>query len=311
MASLDNRKIGFIGLGAMGYGMAQNLARKLPPSTSLTIFDINQDAVESLATEPHGWIAKGTSSRDVFATCDIVITMLPEGKHVKTVYTSEESGLSSMNLKDKIFIDCSTIDVETCLAVKDFITDIDASASFYDSPVSGGVAGANEGKLAFFIGGSDRDPEFGTVEQVLRLMGTPEKIVPCGKTSAGLVAKLCHNYLAGILNVAAAETMNLGIRSGMDPNVLYRVLVAGAARNRLVEQDNPVPGLAPTSPSSNGYRPGFRASLMHKDVTLAVALAKAADARLVLGQQALDTYTQALPEYGDMDFTVIYRLFAE
>lgn len=237
--------------------------------------------------------------------------MLPEGKHVRHVYTSSETGLQSLDLKGKIFIDCSTIDVETALAVQAYVTQVEPSASFYDAPVSGGVTGAAAGTLALYVGINESDKNYDTVFSILNLVGLKEKIIPCGKISLGLVAKTSHNYLAGVLNVAACETMNLGIRAGLDPKLLYRVLVAGAARNPLIERDNPVPGLVPTSASSNDYKPGFRASLMAKDMSLAVQMAKVYNSELVLGANALAKYQQALPEFGDRDFSIIYKLFAE
>lgn len=237
--------------------------------------------------------------------------MLPEGKHVRSVYMGSETHLQSVNLKNKILIDSSTIDVETSLAVAEYIAQIEPSASFYDAPVSGQVSGAAEGTLAFFLGIQESDKNFDTVLEFVGLMGNKDKIVPCGKASSGLVAKISHNYLGGVMNVVCCETMNLGIRAGLDPKVLYRVLVAGAARNPLIEHGNCVPGLVPTAPSSNGYKAGFRASLMTKDVTLALQMADTYKSDLVLGSPALDLYRRALPDLGDYDFTVLYRLFAE
>lgn len=237
--------------------------------------------------------------------------MLPEGKHVRSVYIASEPQLTSADLKNKILIDSSTIDVETSLAVKDHIAQIEPSAAFYDAPVSGGPEGATAGTLAFYVGIQESDPNFAAVQGLVTLMGDKDKIIPCGKPSAGLVAKISHNYLGGVMNVVCCETMNLGIRAGLDPQVLYRVLVAGAARNPLIEKGNPVPGLVATSPSSNGYKPGFRASLMFKDMTLALKMAEAYNSDLVLGSPALATYQRALPELGDFDFTVLYRLFAQ
>jgi len=242
---------------------------------------------------------------------DVILTMLPEGRHVRSVYMDPDTSLNTMNLKDKIMIDCSTIDVDSSLAVKEYITQIESTASFYDAPVSGGVEGAALGNLAFYIGIDPDDKNFDTVLALTSLMGNTDKIIPCGKPSAGLVAKITHNYLGGVMNVACCETMNLGISAGLDPHVLYRVLVAGASRNPLIEHLNPVPGLVEKAPSSRGYEPGFRASLMAKDVALALKMAQLYDSQLVLGSATSDLYQQALPKFGDRDFTVLYRLFAK
>jgi len=237
--------------------------------------------------------------------------MLPEGKHVRSVYMGPDTQLDTMDLSDKTFIDCSTIDVETSLAVKDFVVKLNSTAAFYDSPVSGAVEGAAAGTLAFFVGIEEDDKHFASVQKVLLSMGAKEKIVACGPASSGLVAKISHNYLAGVLGIAACETMNLGIRAGLDPKVLYRVLVAGAARNPLVQNHNPVPGLVDTAPSSNGYKAGFRTALMAKDVGLGVQLAETYNSKLVLGAPCLATYKSALPDLANLDFTSVYRLFSQ
>jgi len=237
--------------------------------------------------------------------------MLPEGKHVQSVYMGSETKLGSVDLKGKILIDSSTIDVATSLAVKAHVVQLEPSASFYDAPVSGGVEGAANGNLAFYIGIEETDLKLPIILTVTRLMGDENKIIPCGKASAGLVAKISHNYLGGVMNVACCETMSLGIRAGLEPKMLYRVLVAGAARNPLIEHGNCVPGLVPSAPSSNGYKPGFKTSLMAKDLSLALQMAEIYKSEVVLGLPALQIYQEAVPDLGDFDFTVLYRVFAE
>ncbi|KAL2782942.1 NAD binding domain of 6-phosphogluconate dehydrogenase-domain-containing protein [Aspergillus keveii] len=311
MTTTDTKTFGLVGLGAMGYPMAQNLARKAPDTAKLVVYDLSTKAIEDLYAEYPEKVVKGESAEDVFRQADIIITMLPEGKHVRSVYIGSGTNLKTVNLKDKILIDSSTIDVETSLAVKAHITQIEPSASFYDAPVSGGVEGAAKGTLAFYIGIEENDPNFPIVQAATRLMGDENKIIPCGKASLGLVAKISHNYLGGVMNVVCCETMNLGIRAGLDPKMLYRVLVAGAARNPLIEHGNCVPGLVSSAPSSNDYKPGFKASLMAKDMSLALQMAETYKSDLVLGSPAIDLYRKALPDLGDYDFTALYRLFEE
>lgn len=237
--------------------------------------------------------------------------MLPEGKHVQSVYMSPETQLESIDLKNKILADCSTIDVETSLAVADYVGKIDSSALFCDAPVSGQAQGAIDGTLAFFLGISESHEKYKVISDLVKLMGNKDKIIPCGGPSLGLVAKISHNYLAAVMSVATCETMDLGIRAGLEPKMLYRVLCAGAARNPMVEHANPVPGLVPTAASSNGYKPGFRTSLMAKDVSLGVQMAQTYKSNIVLGAPTVDVYRRALPNYGNLDFTAIYRLFAD
>ncbi|KAK5947775.1 hypothetical protein OHC33_011202 [Knufia fluminis] len=332
MSFNEYRNVGFIGLGVMGLPMAKNLARKLPDGTKVAVYDLSTAAMDELSQEFPNKIVKANNAREVFShsvsrsysACtrtrllktniisqNLIVTMLPEGKHVSSVYMSSETQLDSVDLKNKILIDSSTIDVETSLAVADHVAKIDSSALFCDAPVSGQAQGAIDGTLAFFLGISESHGKYKVVSDLVRLMGNKDKVLPCGGPSLGLVAKISHNYLAGVMSVATCETMDLGIRAGLDPKMLYRVLCAGAARNPMVEHANPVPGLVPTAASSNGYKPGFRASLMAKDVSLGVQMAQTYKSNIVLGAPTMDVYRRALPKYGGYDFTAIYRLYAD
>ncbi|KIW83633.1 3-hydroxyisobutyrate dehydrogenase [Fonsecaea pedrosoi CBS 271.37] len=311
MGLTDFQRVGLIGLGAMGYPMAQNLARKLPVETKLVVFDISSPAVEKIAGEFPEKVERGNSAREVFSRSDAVITMLPEGHHVRSVYTGPDVHLDSECLEGRILIDSSTIDVDSSLAVRDFLKGVAPTASFYAAPVSGGVYGASAGTLAFYVGITDSDGNFETVKELLCCMGDKDKIIPCGYPASGLVAKTCNNYLSGVMNIAACEAMHLGVSAGLDPKILHRVICAGAARNGIIERSQPVPGIVPTAPSTRGYSPGFKASLMAKDVALAVKLGETSKANLVLGSTALSTYQSVLPESGDLDFTVLYRHIAK
>lgn len=237
--------------------------------------------------------------------------MLPEGEHVKSVYIDGPSSISASNPEGKLFIDCSTIDVASSLAVKDHLARVTPSASFYDAPVSGGVLGAVNGTLAFFVGSAEDDGNAALLSELLQLLG--QSIIFCGRPSLGLVAKLCNNYLLGIINIANAEAMNLGIRSGLDPNVLYQLLGKGAAKNVLCEMNNPVPGVAPASASSKGYKAGFRMQLMAKDMSLALSMAQLNGSRLFLGEGSVDVYERgrADQELKDLDFSAVFRLIGE
>jgi len=147
--------------------------------------------------------------------------MLPEGRHVKTVYMEGPDSICSSDISNKLLIDCSTIDTASSLVVKDYIKDKFPSASFYDAPVSGGVVGAKKGTIAFFLGCEGTDSNLPRLQALLSLMG--KQIIPCGGPTFGLAAKLSNNYLSGIIAIACSEAMDMGMRSGLDPRVLAKV----------------------------------------------------------------------------------------
>jgi 3-hydroxyisobutyrate dehydrogenase len=233
--------------------------------------------------------------------------MVPEGSHVRQVYLDPAAGVCSADISNKLLIDCSTIDTTTSLQVKEHISTHFPTASFYDAPVSGGVIGAKKASIAFYLGCAEDDPNLPRLMDLASMMG--KQIIPCGGPSLGLAAKLSNNYLSGIIAIACSEAMNMGMRSGLDPRVLARVYAAGTAQNTICDRFNPVPGVFPDSPSTNGYKEGFKVQLMKKDFGLAVDMAESVGARLALGEAGLKTYAGASDDERcrDLDSRVVYR----
>lgn len=233
--------------------------------------------------------------------------MVPEGSHVRSVYLDDQSGVCSVDLEDRILIDCSTIDLPTSLEVKEHIAAKNPGAFFYDAPVSGGTLGAEKGTIAFFLGCAPTDAKLDLLSKILCTMGS--KVIPCGGFSAGLASKLCNNYLSGLIAIASSEALNMGIKAGLDPRVLSSVFAAGTAQNAICDRFNPCPGVVPDAPSSKGYQGGFKVQLMKKDFSLAVDLANTVGARLVLGEQGLDVFTSASndSQCRDRDSRVVFR----
>jgi 3-hydroxyisobutyrate dehydrogenase len=305
---LDTVKaIGFIGLGVMGYPMACLLAKNLPSDTRLFVFDVAESQLKKIQSKYPDRIIVSKNSKEVTESSEIVLTMVPEGIHVKAVYLDAENGVLQGDIEKKILVDMSTIDTETSLLVKDEIEKKSPSTAFYDAPVSGGSLGAAKGTLTFMLGAAETDPNLPLLKELLGIMGS--KVFPCGGPSLGLTAKLSNNYLSGLCAIATAEAMNIGMRAGLDPRVLSSIFSASTAQNRIQETWNPVPGVCPDAPSSKGYEGGFKIQLMKKDFGLAVQTAERVGAKLVLGDIGLKTYTDASedPQCRDRDSRVVYR----
>lgn len=233
--------------------------------------------------------------------------MVPEGSHVRSVYLDEKTGVCSADLGERILVDCSTIDTATSLAVKNHVKTHHSKASFYDAPVSGGVIGAQNGSIAFFLGCAKTDPNLPRLTKLLELMG--KQVIPCGAPSLGLSAKLCNNYLSGLVAIANSEALIMGMKAGLDPRVLSSVFAAGTAQNTICDRFNPCPGVAPMAPSTNGYKGGFKVQLMKKDFSLAFDMAKEQGVELALGAQGLNVYENASndPKCRDLDSRVVFR----
>ncbi|KAK7734233.1 hypothetical protein SLS53_007881 [Cytospora paraplurivora] len=303
----------FIGLGQMGFQMAKNLQSRLSPSDSVSIFDINREAMQRLAGEMEALQAGGasvelaSSAADASTKADITITALPEPNHVKTVFASILEARPGPRPTSRLFIDCSTIDPSSSQAVAASVAEASPSgkAQFVDAPMSGGIVGAKAGTLTFMLGApAELVPR---IEPILLRMG--KKVMHCGGQGAGLSAKLANNYLLAINNIATAEAMNLGMRWGLDPKVLAGVINISTGRCWPSEVNNPVKGVVEGAPAGRDYGGGFGISLMTKDLRLAMVAAAEAGADLRLGEPAKGLYEAAERDERcrGRDFSVVYR----
>ena len=311
--NLSPASIGFIGLGAMGKPMVVNLARRLPAGSQIHVHDVIPTAVAEIFAWFPTTIVKCANAREVTLKSDVIITMLPEGAHVRSVYLAPADGITaglspSHSGPSKLLIDSSTIDSATSLEIGRLIAkEHHPSAAFYDAPVSGGVLGAVKGTIAFFVGCSASDPNLPRLTALLQLLG--DKVIPCGGPSLGLAAKLSNNYLSGIITIATSEAMDMGMRAGIDARTLASVFAAGTAQNAICDRFNPVPGVCPEAPPSKQYQGGFRVQLMRKDMGLALDMARRLGARNVLGVAGLGVYAAAseASDCRDLDSRVVYR----
>ncbi|TMO47229.1 3-hydroxyisobutyrate dehydrogenase [Pseudoalteromonas ruthenica] len=290
-------KIGFIGLGNMGAPMARNLIKA---GHAVSVFDLNKQVVNELADEgAHA----GTTADEVTHGAQLVISMLPAAKHVKSLYLADD-GLIHHLASDTVVIDCSTIDAASATEVGQALAD--KGIAFVDAPVSGGVAGASAGTLTFIVGGAKT--HFNAVQPVLEDMG--KNIFHAGDIGAGQVAKICNNMLLSILMAGTSEALQMGINHGLDPKVLSDIMVNSSGRNWTLELYNPCPGVLESAPSSNNYQPGFMVDLMAKDLGLALEAAQNSGSATPLGALSKNLYTLLQNQgAGAQDFSAIFNLF--
>jgi 3-hydroxyisobutyrate dehydrogenase len=287
--------IGFIGLGNMGAPMAANL---LKVQHRVTGFDIVRNAIDTLATKGGG---PAKSVAEAAATGDIVITMLPAGPQVRSVYLGEDGVLRHAR-GGALLIDCSTIDVDTARAVAAAAKD--AGFDMLDAPVSGGVAGAEAASLTFMVGGEAE--VFARAQPVLAAMG--RTIVHAGPAGNGQAAKICNNMILGAAMIAVCEGFVLAERLGLEAQTLFDVSSKSSAQCWALTSYCPVPGPVPTSPANRDYQPGFTAAMMLKDLRLAQQAAGATAAATPLAAAAANLFQLFVDEgAGNLDFSGIYR----
>ena len=296
-ASNDTAKpnIAFIGLGNMGGPMAENL---LKAGYALSVYDLSEKATQRLQ---QAGASVADSPKDAASNAQVVISMLPAGKHVHSVYLGNDgdNGLLAELPKGTLVIDSSTIAAADARLVADAASKL--GIDFLDAPVSGGTGGAIAGSLTFIVGGSD--DAFAKAETILAVMG--KNIFHAGDHGAGQVAKICNNMLLGILMAGTAEAINLGVKNGLDPKVLSDIMLQSSGRNWTLEVYNPYPRVMENVPSSNGYQGGFMSKLMQKDLNLAMQTAEDTHVETPMGAKATELYDAHAVENGDKDFSSI------
>ena len=286
-------KIAFIGLGNMGGGMAANLVKA---GHRVNAFDLSADA---LARAQENGCATFTSVRDAVDGVDAVVSMLPNGSIVDSVFENDVLGHAPTGA---VLLDCSTIDVDTARKVT-----ADAVAAGYDmvdAPVSGGIAAANGGTLTFMVGGTDT--AFARAEPILSAMG--KAVIHAGGSGAGQAAKICNNMLLGASMIATCETFAMAEKLGLDLQTFYDISSKASGQNWSMTSYCPVPGVGPTSPADNDYQRGFATALMLKDLKLAMEAAQSVNADVPMGARAAELYAQFdAAGKGGMDFSAIIQ----
>lgn len=286
-------RIGFIGLGNMGSGMAANLAEA---GHRVIAFDLSRDALERAV---EAGCIEARSAGEAAEDVDAVVTMLPAGRHVREV----SGEIFRAARRDTLLIDCSTIDVATARGVS--VAAEEAGHAMVDAPVSGGIAAAEAGTLTFMVGGSDQ--AFARAAPILSAMG--KAVIHAGGPGSGAAAKICNNMLLGASMIATCESFVLAQKLGLDPQTFFEISSKASGQCWSMTSYCPLPGVGPVSPADRDYEGGFAASLQLKDLKLAVEAAQSVDAAVPMGSEAQALY-QAFVNLGggSRDFSAIIKL---
>src|SRR4051794_6865422 len=287
--------IAFIGVGNMGGPMARNLVKA---GHAVTAFDLSASILDPVVK---AGASVATSANDAVKNAEVVITMLPAGQHVRSVYLDD--GVLAAAIKGTLLIDSSTIDIDSARAVH--VAAEKAGFEFLDAPVSGGVGGAEAGTLTFMCGGSE--VAFGRAKRILEKMG--KRIVLAGGAGAGQAAKICNNMLLAISMIGTCEAFVLAEKLGLDAQKLFEIASTSSGQCWSLTTYCPVPGPVPTAPSNRDYAGGFATALMLKDLKLSQAAAQSAGAPTPLGAEATQLYSLlAAKGHGGIDFSGIIRM---
>lgn len=268
-------RIGFIGLGNMGGGMAATLVRQ---GHAVAAFDLSASALAQAGVASCTVVAGAGEAGE---GAEAVVTMLPAGAHVEQVYRDHLIGRVAPGT---LLIDCSTIDVATARRIAAAAGD--AGLAAVDAPVSGGIAAAAAGTLTFMVGGDDAG--FARAQPILAAMG--RAVIRAGSSGAGQAAKMCNNMILGAQMIATCEAFVLAERLGLDAQAFFDIASVSSGQSWSMTSYCPVPGVGPETPADHGYQGGFAAALMLKDLRLAMAAAGDCGADMPMGARAAERY---------------------
>ena len=287
-------KIAFIGLGHMGGGMAPNLVKA---GHEVRAFDLSDEALDRAVEQG---CSRAASTTEAVKDAEVVVTMLPAAQHVLGVYRDQVLGKAPTSA---LLIDCSTIDVASARTAAE-----EASAQGYtmvDAPVSGGIAAAASGNLAFMVGGSDE--AFAKAQPILEPMATA--VIHAGGAGAGQAAKICNNMILGATMIVTCEAFVMAQKLGLSPQTFFDIASKASGQSWSMTTYTPVPGVGPDTPADHEYEGGFAAALMLKDLKLAMDAAQDAGAYTPLGSEAEQLYQRFVNlGGGGKDFSGIIKM---
>ncbi len=278
----------------MGAGMAANQAKA---GHGVMAFDLSAAALNT--AQAQGCLASASVAEAV-ANAEVVITMLPAGRHVREVVIDQVIPHAP---KNALLIDCSTIDVESARTVA--AAAVAAGFRFADAPVSGGVQAAEAGTLTFMVGCADAD--YPAVQGALQPMA--KAVVHAGAAGAGQAAKICNNMVLGVTMLGVCEAFALAEKLGLQPDKFFEIASQSSGQCWSISNYCPWPGVGPASPADRGYEGGFLTALMLKDLKLAQEAAAKCGAAAPMGAAAEGLY--ALFErqgFGQKDFSAVLQM---
>jgi 3-hydroxyisobutyrate dehydrogenase len=281
----------------MGAHMARNLIKK---NMKVTVFDLNEEAVKSLVDSG---ASSASSAAEIAEKNKLIVTMLPSSPNVHKVYLGKNGILSTVQ-KDTLMLDSSTIDPAVSREIEKEAALL--GAVYMDTPVSGGTVAARDGLLTFMVGGK----KFDDAKKILELMG--KNIINCGPCGTGQAAKICNNMLLAVSMIGAAEAINLGLRLGIEPKLLTKIINMSSGRCWSTEIYNPCPGVIMGIPSSNNYQGGFGTELMAKDLGLAQTAATGSQTATPMASLSHQLYRLMCNSgYAKKDFSSVFQFLQE
>jgi 3-hydroxyisobutyrate dehydrogenase len=287
-------KIAFIGLGHMGGGMAPNLAEA---SHEVRAFDLSEEALNAAVEKG---CSRAASIEEAVKDAEVVITMLPAAKHVLGVYRDQVLGKAPTSA---LLIDCSTIDVASARSIEEEAAGL--GYTMVDAPVSGGIAAAASGNLAFMVGGSDE--AFARAQPIIEPMA--KAVIHAGGAGAGQAAKICNNMILGATMIVTCEAFVMAQKLGLDPKVFHAIASNASGQSWSMSTYTPVPGVGPDTPADHDYEGGFAAALMLKDLKLAMDAAQTAGAYTPIGSEAEQLFQRFVNlGGGSKDFSGIIKM---
>ena len=290
-------QVAFIGLGNMGGGMAANLVKA---GFEVTAFDLAPAALDAAV---EAGCSAAASAVAAVKNVDYVVSMLPNGAIVESIYIDGDQLLDAIP-QTALLIDCSTIAAQNSRRLAEEAEK--RGISCIDAPVSGGVAAAEAGTLAFMCGGTEQ--AFEAARPVLSAMGS--KLFLAGDSGAGQVAKMCNNMLLAVHMIGTAESLQLGVDNGLDPAVLSEIMLNSSGANWSLEKYNPYPGVMDNVPASRNYEGGFMNMLMLKDLGLALDAATSSKSSVPMGSLARSLYALHAGKGNELrDFSSIIEQF--
>lgn len=286
------KNVGFIGLGNMGARMSKLL---LEADYKVIGYDINEELINQLLAKG---LKKASSLNDISKDIDIIITMLPNGEIVEKVLDSIVDNLKP----ETLIVDCSTIDVDKAKELHKKCED--RKLLFLDAPVSGGVGGAENGTLTFMVGGSENAYE--KMLPLFEILG--KKSLLCGSSGSGQATKACNNMLLATTMIGVGEAFNLGKNLGLDPQKQFEILSTSTGSCWAINSYCPIKGVGPESPADNNFQPGFSASLMFKDLTIALKAINTTNTSAPFGKRAQENFRDMVKDNkGELDFSAITK----